>query len=167
MIFRNWALLGLLALPPAMADELEFQGHVLDVQGPAHAREVMSVRGTRYAIPGSAEQIVAKAQVCLGRKDSGAGVVSVDPAGGRLVAVGRVAYAHGALPRLVRGRLALEAGEGIFSIALVGLRTAEAGTADVVDPVFAPLLLHPASGWEAALGAVIGVERALVDCMFT
>ena len=34
------------------------------------------------------------------------------------------------------------------------------------DEVFLPLAMRPDSGWEPALTALIGVERALVDCMF-
>ena len=167
MAYSNGLLAVLLAASPVLADEMEFQGHVIEAQGVADARLALRVRGLRYAIPGSPEQVVGKAQACLTRRDSGAGVVSVDAAGGRLIAVSRVEYRSDPLPGTIKGRLVVEAAGGGFSVVLSNLGVMQGPTADGADEVFAPLLLRGDSGWEAALSAVIGVKQALVDCMFS
>ncbi len=107
-----------------------------------------------------------KAQVCLAGPDSRAGIVSVDAEGGRLVAISRVEFRDAERVGLAKGRLAVEAGEGAFQVVLGNLGIRQ-GAADVNgDEVFQPLAMRPDSGWEPALAALIGVEQALVDCMF-
>lgn len=166
MAYAKWMLLALLATSPVLADQTEFQGHAIEAEGVADARQVLRVRGTRYAIPGTPAQIVGKAQLCLARKDSGAGVVSVDAAAGRLAAISRVEYRDVPSNRLVKGRLTVEAGEGSFSVVLGNLGILQGVPGETADEVFSPLSLRPGSGWEPALAALIGVEQALVDCMF-
>ncbi len=167
MSYRNWMLAALLMVSSAaMAEETAFQGHAIEAEGVADARQVLRVRGTRYAIPGTPAQIVGKAQLCLARKDSRAGIVSVDPAGGRLAAVSRVEYRDEPSLRLVKGRLTVEAGDGGFSVVLSNLGILQGNPGEAVDEVFSPLLLRADSRWEPALAALIGVEQALVDCMF-
>jgi hypothetical protein len=163
----KWMLAAALSVTGAQAGELEFQGHAVELQDHAQAPQVLRVRGTRYAIPGSREQIVAKAQLCLARKDSRSGIVSVDPAGGTLAAVSRVGYGEGAAARMVRGRLLLEADDGGFSVTLGSIGIASGPGGDDVDQAFLPLAVHADSGWKPALGAVIGVEQALIDCLFS
>lgn len=166
MTYRNVLVAVLLVAPPALADETQFQGHAIEAEGVGDARQVVRVRGTRYAIPGTPAQIVGKAQLCLSRKESGAGVVSVDAAGGRLAAIARVDYRDEPAQRLAKGRLTVEAGEGGFSVVLGNLGILQATPDANGDEVFAPLRLRTGAGWEPAVTAMIGVEQALVDCMF-
>lgn len=166
MAYRHGILLVLLATAPALADDAQFLGHAIETDGAADARQVLRAKGRRYAIPGMPAQIVRKAQVCLARPDSQAGIVSVDAEGGRLVAISRVEFRDAAGIGLAKGRLALEAGDGAFQVVLGNLGIRQ-GSADANgDEVFQPLAMRPDSGWEPALAALIGVEQALVDCMF-
>ena len=87
-----WFLVAMLASAPALAGSVDFQGHSVEVDATTGARRVLSVRGASYSIPGSTAQAIGKAQSCLARADSGVGVVSVDPSGGRLRAVSRTGY---------------------------------------------------------------------------
>ena len=95
-----------------------------------------------------------------------AGVVSVDRDAGRLTAVSRVEYRDALALRLAKGWITVEAGEGFFSIALSKIGILQASTSETADEVFSPLALGGTHAWEPALAAVIGVEQALVDCMF-
>ena len=83
------------------------------------------------------------------------------------MAVSRVDYGLDPAARVVKGRLEIEASEGKFSVVLSNLGTAQASSDDSVDQVFVPILLRDGSGWEPALTALLGVERKLVDCMFS
>ena len=76
------------------------------------ARRVLSVQGAPYSIPGSTVQAIGKAQACLARADSGVGIVSVDPVGGRLRAVSRSHYQQAGQTRLLRSRWAVDAAGG-------------------------------------------------------
>ena len=166
MAYRHGILLMLLATVPALADDARFPGHAIETDGASDARQVLRARGALYAIPGTPAQIVRKAQICLARPDSGAGIVSVDAEGGRLVAISRMEFRDAGRVGLAKGRLAVEAGEGAFQVVLGNLGIRQ-GAADVNgDEVFQPLAMRPDSGWEPALAALIGVEQALVDCMF-
>lgn len=168
MAYRNLMLAALLTASPALADEMTFQGHALEVDGSGDAAQLLRLRGTRYAIPGTATQIIGRAQLCLSRKDSRAGIVSVDPAGGRLAAVSRVEYQDDSSMHLVRSWLTVEAEEGNFSVVLskLGLRQEPPANADGADEVFSSFQLRNDGVWKPAVTAVIGVEQALVDCMF-
>lgn len=159
------ALCALLA-GPALAAETEFMGHLLETSRTGPAREVIRVNGTRYAIPGTRSQVVARAQACLARHDSGAGIVSVDPAAGEVVAVSRVEFRHQSVPRLVRGRLVLAAHEGGFNIVMTQLAVRDSAPADGRDEVFNPVQMRDDAAWQPALSAVIAVEQRLVSCMF-
>lgn len=163
MAYRNWMLAAALVAAPAMAEVVQFRGHALETDGAAEARHVAAMRSARYSIPGSPAQIVGKAQACLARADSGVGIVSVDAAGGRLRAVSRTGYRHDEQARMLRSRWMVEAGEGSLHIAFTDLAEIRGEGA---DEAYAPLPLRPGAGWEEALSAVIGVEQALLDCMY-
>lgn len=162
----SWLLAGLLAVSPAIAAQTDFQGYAMETDGAADAPRLLRVLGKRYGIPGTPAQVVGRAQACLSRADSGAGVISVDPGGGRLVAIGRVPYRQQALGGVVRGRLTLEARDGGFGVVVSDLAIASDAAADPMDLVFLPLVQDRDAAWEPALAALIGVEEALVRCMF-
>ena len=113
MAYRHGILLMLLATVPALADDARFPGHAIETDGASDARQVLRARRALYAIPGTPAQIVRKAQVCLAGPDSHAGIVSVDAEGGRLVAISRVEFRDAERVGLAKGRLAVEAGEGL------------------------------------------------------
>lgn len=163
MASRNWVLAGMLvALPalPALADDVAFEGHTLQVDGTRDARPILGMRGTRYSIPGSAPQIVGKTQQCVARQPGALTVESVDADGGTLVAESRAEYRQKGR-RSVRARMTVEAGEGNFRVVFSELATSPA---DAVR--YAPLIQQDGAGWESALEAVIGIEQPLLDCMF-
>lgn len=168
MQYAGWMMAALLATTPAQARaaEVEFQGQAIEVDGSADARQVLRVRGKRYSIPGTPAQVVGKAQMCLVRKDSGAGIASTDPAGGRLAAVVRVDYAAEPRSGTVKAWLAVEAGEHNFTVIISKLGTTQRSAGDD-EEVFSPLLMRRDSGWELALAAVIKIEQALVECMYS
>lgn len=168
MMVGNLMLAALLAASTPVASEMMFQGHAIEVEGAGDAARLLRVRGVRYAIPGTPTQIIGKAQACLSRRDSGAGIVSVDPVGGRLAAVSRVEYHDEPSVRLARSWLTVEAGPGNFSVELskLGIRQGGSTGADATEEIFSPFLLRADAVWKPAVAAVIEVEQSLVDCMF-
>jgi len=166
MTYFHSMLAALLTAQPAMVADATFQGHAIEVDGASNGRPVLRVSGKRFAIPGSPEQIVDRAQACLSRRHSSAGVVSVDRTGGRLVAVSRVPYHEAPSPRLVKAWLTVQAGQGHFSVVLSKLAVRQGSSGEPMEEVFQPLALDAGFAWEPAVAAVIGVEQALVDCLF-
>ena len=153
-------LAGMLVAMPAVAEDVAFQGHVVQVDASREARPILRVGGVKYSIPGSATQILGKAEQCVARQPGAITGASVDAEGGRLLADGRANYRQKG-QRSVRARMAVEAGDGNFRVVFSELATSPA---DAVN--YAPLVQQDAAGWESALEAVIGVEQGLLDCMF-
>ena len=160
MACRTWMLAGMLVAIPAVAEDVVFQGHTMQVDASREARPILGVRGVKYSIPGSATQILGKAEQCAARQPGAITGASVDPDNARLVADSRANYRQKG-QRSVRAKLAVEAGDGNFRVVFTELATSPA---DAIN--FAPLVQQDASGWESALEAVIGVEQGLLDCMF-
>ena len=160
MASRSWVLAGMLATMPAMAEDVVFEGHTLEVDASREARPILGMRGTRYSIPGSVQQIVGKAEQCAARQTGALTVESTDADGGKLLASGRAEYRQKGR-RSVRAPMTLEAGEGNFRVVFSDLATASADAGG-----FAPLIQQDGAGWENALEAVIGIEQPLLDCMF-
>ena len=153
-------LAAMLVAMPAVAEDVVFEGHTLQVDGSSEARPILRMIGTKYSIPGSATQIVGKAEYCAARQPRSITVESVLAESGQLVAGARADYRHRGR-RSVRAKLAFEAGDGNFRVVFTDLATSPA---DAIN--FAPLVQQDAAGWESALEAVIGVEQGLLDCMF-
>mgnify|MGYP003397913929 FL=1 len=153
-------LAGVLVAMPAVAEDVAFQGHVVQVDASREARPILRVGGVKYSIPGSATQILGKAEQCVARQPGAITGAAVDAEGGRLLADGRANYRQKG-QRSVRARMAVEAGDGNFRVVFTELGTSPA---DAVN--YAPLVQQDAAGWESALEAVIGMEQGLLDCMF-
>ena len=154
-------LLVAMAALPAIAEDVPFQGHVVEVDGRQPARPVQRVTGTVYSIPGSASQIIGKAEICLSPQKAGTGAIqSVDGDNGVLLAAARAEYRYKGRTESVAARLAVEAGDGNFRIVFTDLARSLDGVAT------GPVLQQDGSGWEKSLVAVIGVEQAVLDCMF-
>lgn len=160
MACRNWVLAGLLVAMPAVAEDVAFQGHTLEVDAGREARPILGMRGVKYSIPGSPAQIVGKVDYCAARQPAAISVESVDAAGGRLLAESRAEYRQKGR-RGVRARMTIEAGEGNFLVVFTDLATSPADAL-----TYTPLIQQDGAGWEPALVAMIGVEQALLDCMF-
>ena len=160
MACRTWMLAGMLVAIPALAEDVVFQGHTMQVDASREARPILGVRGVKYSIPGSATQILGKAEQCAARQPGAITGASVDPDNARLVADSRTNYRQKG-QRSVRAKLAVEAGDGNFRVVFTDLATSPADATN-----YAPLIQQDAAGWERALEAVIGVEQGLLDCMF-
>ncbi|RYY70646.1 MAG: hypothetical protein EOO24_49560 [Comamonadaceae bacterium] len=150
----------LLVAMPAVAEDVAFQGHAVQVDASREARPIVRLTGVKYSIPGSALQILGKAEQCAARQADALTGVSLDADNARLVAVGRASYRKKG-QRSARGRMAIDAADGSFRVAFTELATSPAD-----DGGYVPLLQHDAAGWENALEAIIGVEQGLLDCMF-
>ena len=159
MMFRSWVLAGMLVAMPAQADDVAFGGRTLEVDSGRESRPILGMRGVKYSIPGSAMQIVGKAELCVASQANAISLVSVDAAGGRLLADSRAEYRQKGR-RSIRARVTVEAEEGQFRVVFTGLATAQADVAG-----HAPLM-QGGAGWERALEAVIGIEQPLIDCIF-
>ena len=160
MACRSWMLAGMLVAMPAVAEDVTFQGHTVEVDATREARPIVRVGGVKYSIPGSAVQILGKAEQCASRQADAITGASVDPDNARLLADSRANYRQKGR-RSVRATLAVEAGEGNFRVVFTELATSP------VDAVnYAPLVQQDGAGWESALVAMIGVEQGLLDCMF-
>ena len=160
MASRDWVLAGMLVAMPALAEDVAFEGHTLEVDASREARPILGMRGTRYSIPGSTSQIIGKAEYCVAQQPAAMTVQSVDATGGRLQAESRAEYRQKGR-RSARARMTIEAAEGNFRVVFSELTTSPA---DAVR--YAPLIQQDGAGWESALEAVIGIEQPLLDCMF-
>ena len=165
MARRNWLLAALLVAAPATAEVVEFAGRNVEVDGARAGRPVVRVSGPQYSIPGSAAQIIRKAQICTTQLAGETGIESADPDTGRLVASHRVDYGKRRKPHSVRTQLSVEAADGNLRIILGELGVAQAGIAQTQPNGYAPLV-QADSGWEDALNAAIAVEQALLDCIY-
>ena len=162
MAYRNWLMAASLAAAPALAEVVQFQGHSVEVGGTPGARNVLSMRSEPQPIQGLPGEIVGKAQACLARPDSGMGVISVDPAAGRLQAVGRAGYRQGGQARVVKSRLAVDAGASRVELTFSGVAEVQGEGA---EEAYLPLAVQDGAGWADALAALAGVEQSLLDCM--
>ena len=153
-------LAAVLVAMPAVAEDVAFEGHALQVDGSREARPILRMSGTEYSIPGSATQILGKAVQCVARQPGAITGASVDAEGGRLLADSRADYRQKG-QRSVRARMAVESAEGNFRVVFTELATSPA---DAVND--APLVQQDGAGWESAVVALIGVEQAFLDCMF-
>lgn len=157
---KTWMLAAMLVTMPALAEDVSFEGHTLQVDASRDARPILRVGGVKYSIPGSATQILGKAEQCALRQPAGLASISLDAENARLVADSRAAFRLKG-QRSVKAKLAVEAADGNFRVVFTGLATS---TADGGN--YTPLVQQEGAGWQSALVAIIGVEQGLLDCMF-
>jgi hypothetical protein len=160
MACRSWVLVGLLVAMPAGAEDVAFQGHSVQVDASLVARPILRVAGVKYSIPGSAPQILGKAEQCAARQAGAFASASVDMENARLVADSRANYRQKG-QRTVKARMAVEAGDGNLRVVFTEIATSPA---DAIS--YTPLVQQDGAGSEKALVAIIGVEQGLLDCMF-
>ena len=153
-------LAGMLVAMPAVAEDVVFQGHTVQVDAGREARPILRMSGTRYSIAWSTSQIVGRAEQCAASQPDAITVESADVDTGQLVASARVEYRKKGR-RSARARMTVEAGEGNFRVVFTELASTP------VDAIsYAPLIQQDGAGWESALEAIIGIEQPLLDCMF-
>ncbi len=150
----------LLVSLPTPAEDIQYQGHTLEVDGAQEARPVLRMAGTQYSINATAVQIVEKARGCLAGTP-GATLLPADGSG-RLVADLRVEYRSFLSSYGVRSRLQLEAEDGRFSITQSELGQA-ASAGDGAAETYVPIA---ESGGDKALDALIEAENGVVDCLY-
>lgn len=145
---------------PTLAEDVQYQGHTLEVDGAQEARPVVRMAGTQYSINGTALQIAQKAGGCLAGTPGA--TLLPDDGSGRLVAELRVEYRSFLTSYGVRSRLQVEAGDGRFSIIQSELGRGESAGGDG-EETYAPIAEN---GGDKALDALIEAENRIVDCLF-
>lgn len=151
----------LLVSLPTPAEDIQYEGHTLEVDGAQEARPVLRMTGTQYSLNGTANQIVEKARRCLAGTP-GATVLPAADGSSRLVADLRVEYRSFLSAYGVRSRLELEAGDGRFSITQSELGRAESAGGDGGE-TYVPIAEN---GGDKALDALIEAENRIVDCLY-
>lgn len=164
MEFRYLVLAGVLASIPAAAEEVQFEGHSLEVDASQEARNILRMTGTRYGIRGSTAQIIDKARQCIGGRQ-GLTLESADQANGKLSARGRFDYRQLWSTHSIRTQLTIEADDGHFRIVQSEPAHAQGRGAETPDDAYSPLSQRD-DDWREALLAAIGAETGLVDCMY-
>lgn len=159
MKIRILMLAAALVVSAAAAEEVPFKGRTLEVDGGQEARPILTVKGSRYVVPGSREQLVTKAQACLAAQE-GVSVGAVDAAQGKLEATMLTGFRASFANQTLRTRLAMEVGEGYFQITESNPELAQTDGSGFVA------LGQSAGLWEKALDALIKHEDALIDCMY-
>ncbi len=160
------ALMGApLLAAPAAAEDVEFKGHVLDVDASQASRPILRMTGTRHVINRSAQQLAEKARGCLA---SGGGVViePQDAAGAEPFTVWvRVDFGSMFSARNLRSQWTLEAGDGYFRIVQSGFGFAQVSGREAVAGDYLPLA-QDGMPWKNALEAALPLESTLVDCLY-
>lgn len=148
-----------LAAASASAEDVPFKGRTLEIATDQEAKPILKVDGSRYVVPGSREQLVAKAQACLAAQE-GMSVGTVDAEQGRLEATVLSGFRASFANQTLRTRLAMEVGDGYFQITESNLELAQTDGSGYAA-------LGQSSGlWEKAIDALVKHEDALVDCMY-
>ncbi len=161
---------GLLALAawamvtPALADDVSFQGHVLDVDASQSPAVVRTTTGSRYVVAADAATLATRARACLAAQPGVTGVAAADGASGRIeadLAVQRISFFSSFR---ARSRIAVETGDQAFQLRQSGLVRAtvgEGGSEGASGPVAAP-----DAGGGKVLEALFEAEQQLVDCLY-
>ncbi len=157
----TWVML--LAVLPALAEDVPFNGRTLQVDAGQEARPVLRMASSRYSINRSAEQLVNQAQACLATV-AGATAGTADPAQGSLQGSLQVNYRARFASFTARSQLRMEAGNGYFQFVQTDLTETQDGGTDA-NAQGGPIS-QKASGWEKAVGALAQSEDKLVDCLY-
>lgn len=157
-----------LAVTPAMAEDVSFNGRMLElgvgvgVGADADARPILGMRGTQYAIQRNGEQLVEMARGCLAGQ-GGVVVESTDPAQGLLLASVETRFRASFSAQALRSRLRFEAGDGHFQVIESDFALArDDGEGSVA---YGPLV-QSGGIWEKGLEALVQTENRLVDCLY-
>lgn len=158
---RHLIFLAALALAPAFAADVPYNGHTLEIADGQDNGPIQRMLSAQYTIPGTGADIINKAQTCAGGV-AGLTVESSAPEAGTLVLRATTDYRSGFSSWTIRSRLDFGAADAAFRIAATEIAVRQ-GSGD--EAAFAPLA-KGASGWEKGLDALLGVENKLVDCLY-
>lgn len=151
----------LLAVLPASAADVTYNGHTLQVADGQDNGPIQRMAGAQYNFPGSAADIIGKAQTCA-TGVPGLTVESADPATGVLVLRASTEYRSGFSSHAIRSRIDFAAAEAAFVISESEIEVQQGSGADAS---YTPLT-HGEGGWEKALDALIGLENKVTDCLY-
>ncbi len=153
-------LLAAFLLIPAQAGQVQFSGRTLDVGDGQDNGPIQRMVGAEYNIPGTAADIIGRAQTCAASVD-GLSLVGASPDSGTLVLRANVDYRSGFSARTIHSRLDFLASDSVFQITETELEVREGGG----DADFTALTQADGS-WEKGLDALVGLENKLVDCLY-
>lgn len=153
--------LAALALTPAFAADVSYNGHTLKVADGQDDGPIQRMFSAQYTIPGTGADIINRAQTCAGGVE-GMTVESSDPDGGLLALRTTTDYRSGFSGWTIRSRMDFSAADAAFRITASEIAVRQ-GSGD--DATFAPLA-KGASGWEKGLDALLAQENKLVDCLY-
>ena len=156
-------LLAMLVAVPALAADVQFEGHSLDVDAGNAGKPIRSMSSPMYEIGGDAAQILARARACVaGQK--GATLAAGDDADA-LSATLRADYRSLFAAHSIRAKLAIAASPGHFQVVMTDLGHAALAAADAADGDYAPIG-QDTGGWDKGLEAAIEAEKSIVDCVY-
>lgn len=164
MKLRILWLAAALAVTPALAEDVPFNGRMLELGAGEEARPILRMSGTQYAIQRNGEQLVEMARNCLAGQ-GGVVVESVDPAQGLLLASVETGFRASFSAQTLRSRLRFEAGDGRFQIVESDFALALAQGGNEGSVAYGPLL-QSGGIWEKGLEALLQTENSLVDCLY-
>lgn len=151
-----------LVVMPALAEEIPFNGRMLELGAGDEARPILRMTGTQYAIQRSGEQLAEMARSCLAGQ-GGVAIESIDPAQGLLLATIETGFRASFSSQTLRSRLRFEAGDGRFQISESEFTLAQdSGEGSVA---YVPLV-RSGSVWEKGLQTLVETENRLVDCLY-
>jgi len=154
-------VLAALALGPAFAADEPYNGHTLEIADGQDNGPIQRILSAQYTIPGTAADIVNRAQTCAGGVE-GLTVEASNPEAGALVVRTSAEYRSGFSGWTIRSRMDFGAADAAFRIAASDIAVRQ-GSGDAA--AFVPLS-KGTSGWEKALEALLDQENRLVDCMY-
>lgn len=159
-VLAGFALAMSVLTMPVLADEVNFQGHVLEVDATQEPAIVRATTSSRYVVTGDAANLAEKARACLAAQPGVTAVTSVDA--GRVE--GDLSIQRGGFfsSLQARSRIVIEASDGAFRILQTGL-TQPVGAGDEVRQVPVPA---PDVGGTKLLEAVFEAEQGVVDCLY-
>lgn len=165
MVSRNPILaLTLLSLSamPALAEDVQYEGHTLQIDASLEDRPIQRMTGTLYTINAPKDWILDKARTCATGMPDMANV-AVDAEGGKLEADARFAYRKGWSDHAVKSHFTLAASEGHFQVIQSDLGYA---SDDGVASGDYRQIVQEDGGWDNQIDAAIEREQVLIDCMF-
>jgi hypothetical protein len=154
-----WMLVAWALAMPVLADEMTFQGHVLDVDAAQSPAVVRAITSSRYVVAGDAATLATKARTCLATQPGVSAVTTVDATR----VEGDLSIQQGGFFSSLRAntRIAIEVNDGAFHILESGL-TQQAAGADASQAA----VPAPDAGGAKLLDAVFTAEQGVVDCLY-
>ena len=161
---RILILAALLAAGPAMAEDIQYDNHTLQVEDNAELRRILQISGPLYQVRGSSQDLVGKARGCLAGI-RGVSILDAESDDVAVVSDARFDYRAMFSARSVRSRLSVQVGDGRFQLVHTQLGMAQAKGSEAADDAYVALL-YRSGGSGDALDVLLAGEQGLVDCMY-